>query len=294
MISHRLWQRRFARIRGQWAHRDPGRPELHRHRRDAAGFRFPLDEEPADVWAGAGNLYRFDRQWRGYKALPEYRAAGPGDGAGARARRGGVDRRAAVAALPKESAGRTITLAPYDRTVRTGRTAFLIVLAAVGVVLLVACANVANLQLVRATRPPAGTGHPRGAGGGAGPIIRQFLTESLLLAALAGALGLAVGGGGAWIVPALLPDDVPRVYAVRFDGRVLAYTLAAALGTALAVGLAPALQAIAHEPAGHLEGRGTGNHGRPRRFGAHCWWRRSAWQWPCWPGSGCWFAASPG
>ena len=144
---------------------------------------------------------------------------------------------------PKESAGRTITLAPYDRTVRTGRTAFLIVLAAVGVVLLVACANVANLQLVRASARRRELAIRAALGAGRGPIIRQFLTESLLLALIAGGLGLAAAVAGVDLLVALLPDDVPRVHAVRFDGRVLLYTLAAALGTALVVGLVPALQA---------------------------------------------------
>jgi putative ABC transport system permease protein len=245
LVSHRLWQRRFG--------ADPaamGRTiSLDGQSFTVIGvmppaFRFPLDEEPADVWASAGSLYRTDRQWRGYKA---YRSVGrlvPGiELARARAEVDLIAGRLSQL-YPKESAGRTITLAPYDRTVRTGRSAFLIVLAAVGVVLLVACANVANLQLVRASARRRELAIRAALGAGRGAIVRQFLTESLLLVLIAGALGLAAAVAGVDLLLALLPDDVPRVHAVRFDGRVLLYTLAAALGTALVVGLVPALQAM--------------------------------------------------
>ena len=84
-------------------------------------FRFPLDEEPADVWASAGNLYRFDRQWRGYKAYRSVGRLAPGRwSSGGRAPRWGCIAGRLSQLYPKESAGRTITLAPYDRTVAHG------------------------------------------------------------------------------------------------------------------------------------------------------------------------------
>jgi putative ABC transport system permease protein len=245
LISHRLWQRAFA--------SDPAAPgrtvSLDGQSFTVIGvmpprFRFPLDEEPADVWASAGSLYRFDRQWRGYKAYRHIARLAPGmDPARARADVGLIAGRL-TQLYPKESAGRTMTLTAYDRTVRTGRSAFLIVLAAVVVVLLVACANVANLQLVRASGRRRELAIRSALGAGRGPIVRLFLTESLLLAAVAGTLGLLAAVAGVDLLVALLPDDVPRVHAVRFDGRVLLYTLTAALGTALVVGLLPALQAM--------------------------------------------------
>jgi putative ABC transport system permease protein len=268
LVSHRLWQRRFG--------SDPaalGRTlTLDGQSFTVIGvmppqFRFPVDEEPADVWASAGNLYRFDRQWRGYKAYRSIARLAPGiEVSRARAEVELIAGRLSQL-YPKESAGRTITLAPYDRTVRTGRAAFLIVLAAVGVVLLVACANVANLQLVRASARRRELAIRAALGAGRGPILRQFLTEGLVLTAVAGALGLVAALAGVDLLVALLPDDVPRVHAVRFDGRVLLYTLAAALGTALVVGLVPALQAMRTDLLGALKvgERGTtGSHGRLR------------------------------
>jgi putative ABC transport system permease protein len=245
LISHRLWQRAFG--------SDPGAVgrtvSLDGQSFTVIGvmapaFRFPVDEEPADVWASAGSLYRSDRQWRGFKAYRSIARLAPGvELDRARAEVGLLAGRLSQL-YPRESAGRTITLAPYDRTVRTGRTAFLIVLAAVGVVLLVACANVANLQLVRASARRRELAIRAALGAGRGPIIRQFLTESLLLAGIAGGLGLAAAVAGVDLLLAVLPDDVPRVHAVRLDGRALLYTVAAALGTALVVGLVPALQAM--------------------------------------------------
>ena len=84
VVSHRLWQRRFG--------ADPaamGRTVMLDGQSFTVigvmppGFRFPLDEEPADVWASAGSLYRFDRQWRGYKAYRSVGRLAPGRGAGA-------------------------------------------------------------------------------------------------------------------------------------------------------------------------------------------------------------------
>ncbi len=256
-------------------------------------FRFPLDEEPADVWAGAGNLYRFDRQWRGYRAYRSIARLAPGMELGrARAEVGLIARRLSQL-YPKESAGRTITLAPYDRAVRTGRAAFLIVLAAVGVVLLVACANIANLQLVRASARRRELAIRAALGAGRGPIIRQFLTESLLLAAIAGALGLAAAVAGSiccWRCCRKCPAGVRGSF--RRAGAAVHAGSSAWDGAGGGPGAGAA--GDAYEPAGHLEGRGTGNGGRHGSVGAHCWWRRSAWRWCCWPDRVCWFAASPG
>ena len=92
---------------------------------------------------------------------------------------------------------------------------------------------------------------------------------------------------GVDLLLALLPDDVPRVHAVRFDGRVLLYTLAAALGTALVVGLVPALQAMRTNLLDTLKVGERGTTAAPGPVaGARCWWRRSRWRWCCWPGSG--------
>jgi predicted permease len=120
---------------------------------------------------------------------------------------------------------------------------FLVVLlAAVGFLLLIACANVANLLLARsmgrsrelALRAALGAGHAR--------VMRQLLTESILLAGLSGALGLLFAVGGCKAVLKTLPGTLPRVEEISLDGRVLFFTLALSAFAAIVFGLAPALK----------------------------------------------------
>ena len=141
--------------------------------------------------------------------------------------------------------------------------------AAVGFVLLIACTNVANLLLARASTREREVALRAALGAGHGRIIRQLLTESLLLGALGGATGLALGWIGVNAFIAAAPENLPRLTDIAVDGRVLAFTTAVAVLTAILFGLVPALQMARTDPVQTLKegGRSTTSLGRTVRSG---------------------------
>jgi putative ABC transport system permease protein len=136
-----------------------------------------------------------------------------------------------------------ITQRMADLLVDDIRPALMVLLGAVGFVLLIACVNVANLMLARAAERQKEIGVRLALGAGRGRIIRQMLSESLLIAVLGGAAGLFIG---MWVTDglvALAPPNVPRLGDVRLNETVLVFTLGVSVLTGLLFGLLPALQA---------------------------------------------------
>ena len=147
-------------------------------------------------------------------------------------------------AHPEWNNGAGISLASlHAEVVGDARQGLLIVLAAVGFVLLMACANIANLLLARATARSREIAVRLALGAGRGRLIRQLLTESLLLSAIGGAAGVVLGAWGIDALLAVAPSGAPRLDGVGVDGRVLVFATGLAIATGVLFGLVPALQA---------------------------------------------------
>ena len=169
---------------------------------------------------------------------------------------------------PNSNAGWSTIVVPMQQfEVRDIKPALLVLLGAVALVLLIACANVANLLLARSTARQKEIAIRTALGASRSRVVRQLLTESVLLAVVGGGAGLLLAAWGTRSLLALAPEDLPRVKDVALDGRVLGFTLLVTLITGIVFGLVPALQASRPNLNETLKegGRGTtGGHHRIR------------------------------
>ncbi len=137
------------------------------------------------------------------------------------------------------------------------RPALLILLGAVGFVLLIACANVANLLLARAEDRHKEVAVRVAMGAGHGRLLRQFLTEGVVLSVAGGALGVGLASLSLKLLKAASPGDLPRLAEIHLDGTVLLFTTGIALATGVIFGLAPARHVTARGLATALREGGT-------------------------------------
>jgi predicted permease len=145
---------------------------------------------------------------------------------------------------PESNTGRGVTAGPLqDELVGDVRLTLYLVWGVVGVVLLIACANTATLLLGKASGRTREMAVRAALGAGRGRIARQLITESLLLALVAGACGIVLASWGVRALIALSPADVIRLTAIRIDWGVLVFTLGISLTTSVLAGLVPALHA---------------------------------------------------
>lgn len=158
-----------------------------------------------------------------------------------------------------------------EEIVKPVRTVLLVLLGAVGLVLLIGCANVANLLVARSQARVKEMAIRTAVGASSGRLIRQLLTESLLLAFLGGGLGLLLASWAIELIVKFGPGNVPRLLDVSVDGRVLLFTIGVSVATGIIFGVAPAIQSSRvnlNESLKESGGRGSGGRASTRTRGA--------------------------
>jgi putative ABC transport system permease protein len=178
--------------------------------------------------------------------------------------------------FPQTNAGRGVALESLRDAYVGGDVELtsLLFLGVVGVVLLTCCVNVANLLLARASARSGELAVRAALGASRGRIVRQLLTESVVLSILGGALGIALGAGIVGLAPSLIPEGLlPPTVALAFDLRVVAWCAGAALLVGVLFGLAPAWQATSVSSSQVMRSDSRTTTGAGGRLRGARWWR---------------------
>jgi len=262
MLDHGFWQRHFGAdpdAVGRHVSLD-GRPyEIVGVMPEA--FRLELPRLPAevDVWKSPDDWWQNGDVWSSADMNTGILRLVGRLAPGATVETARAELEAIAARLGEREAkkGGTFSLAVdplHDAVVSGVRTTLWLLLGAAGCVLLIACANVANLQLVRGQRRAREIAVRLALGASRGRVVRLLLCEALALSLAGGGLGLWLGAAGLELLQALRPAELPQAQSIRLDATVLLFALASCVGATLLFGLLPALAATRRDVGVDLHG----------------------------------------